>query len=85
MCLGSPVGLLGVAGGRSQGLRTGWLVNRNSIVVLPDDNGLACTGRICPDDSAGLRGVAEVRHVPFGPGAWPGLRRQARKVGIDGL
>jgi len=56
------VGLLGVAGGRSQDLRTGWLVNRTSMVTLPDDSGLARTGHICPADPVGLRGAK-------GPGA----------------
>jgi len=34
------VGLLGVAGSRSQDRRTGWLINRNSMVMLLDDSGL---------------------------------------------
>jgi len=49
------VGLLGVAGGHSQDLRTGWLVNRTSMVMLPDDSGLARTGHICPANPLGLR------------------------------
>ena len=58
------MGLLGVAGG-SQDLRTGWLVNRTSMVTLPDDSGLARTGHICPANPVGLRGAKGLEAQAF--------------------
>jgi hypothetical protein len=57
---GKPVDLLERWDKRQPGTRTGWLVNRNVMMVLPAGSDLFRIGQICPGNPGGpvRRGLA---------------------------